>query len=121
MELNTGKRAMAYKGASVEMPLNVRKSLLDVEYDFDHTGGNRKNSKWDSLVDAKRIVAFQPMSPKPPRVEVKGREVFLAITTFLFISVCIGLIMSLVAMHSEKVDIQNETFCFFHLFQPFYA
>ncbi len=50
------------------------------------------------------LIAFQPVfSTQEERVQVKGREVLLAIATFLFLSVSVGLTMNLTTLYHKQV------------------
>ena len=72
----------------------------EVEYGFDHAGGKGKEAnhrRWDSVVSDRRLVTFNPILPKPTGVDLKGREVILAIATFFLVSVCIGMVVFLVS------------------------
>ena len=94
----------------------------EVEYDFDDSGGKGKETvprpRWDDSLQAveKRFITFQPLLPKPQEgVDLKGREVILAISTFFFISVTIGLILIMVTDKTQNQVIQfscyrNQTF-----------
>ena len=80
----------------------------EVEYDFNDSGGKGtetvRRPRWDDSlqVDEKRFITFQPLLPKPQEgVDLKGREVILAIATFFFISVTIGLIVILVTEKAQ--------------------
>ena len=81
----------------------------EVEYDFNDSGGRGKETvrrpRWDDSlqVDEKRLITFQPLLPKPQEgVDLKGREVILAIATFFFISVTIGLIVIMVTDKAQN-------------------
>ena len=85
-------------------PVQSRSSnSREVEYDLNDSGGRGKETvrrpRWDDSlqVDEKRLITFQPLLPRPQEgVDLKGREVILAIATFFFISVTIGLIVIMV-------------------------
>ena len=93
-------------------PSKSIESPQEKEYNFNDGGGKGKetrshHSRWDSVVDDRRMITFQPVFPKPEGVDLKGREVILAIAAFFFISVSIGLI---VIMVSDEMDHQVINF-----------